>query len=206
MGSTALQAARYERCSLRGQGCGGGDRRPCRTPDTVPPLLVGAVRDDRRAELPGGHIKLARGEYAVTAPDEALEVRALCMLRLCACRFPAARSARPRSFSCSGATTVLKQSTGRLRPPNHISLFYCSAQAASQWPGTLGEQPPDVGTTPPQGALPLPAAVQGEPPPFRSSCSFPSRQAMEVPPTQGKTHRWTKPRSILEQDNNGYTL
>ncbi|KAL4441544.1 hypothetical protein ABPG77_002048 [Micractinium sp. CCAP 211/92] len=61
------------------------------------------VRDDRRAELPGGHIKLARGEYAVTAPDEALE-------------------------------------------------------------------------------------------------------AMEVPPTQGKTHRWTKPRSILEQDNNGYTL
>lgn len=34
----------------------------------------------------------------------------------------------------------------------------------------------------------------------------PPRQAMELPPTHGKPHRWTKPRSILEQDNNGYTL
>lgn len=31
-------------------------------------------------------------------------------------------------------------------------------------------------------------------------------EAMEVPPTHNKTHRWSKPRSILEQDNNGYTL
>lgn len=41
-------------------------------PASLPPS---AVRDDRRAHLPGGHLKLVRGEYDVTAKDEALEVR-----------------------------------------------------------------------------------------------------------------------------------
>ena len=40
-----------------------------------------------------------------------------------------------------------------------------------------------------------------------STCCPPSAvQAMEVAPTQGKTHRWGKFRHILDHDNNGYTL
>lgn len=31
-------------------------------------------------------------------------------------------------------------------------------------------------------------------------------EAMEVSPTQGKTHRWGKWRHILDHDNNGYTV
>lgn len=31
-------------------------------------------------------------------------------------------------------------------------------------------------------------------------------QALPVPPTPNSTYRWSKPRSILDQDNNGYTL
>ena len=68
-------------------------RAPCRALAVLP-----AVRDSRRAHLPGGSIKMTRGQYDVKAKDEALEVGA-CSPACLPAREPASSFAALRCVS-----------------------------------------------------------------------------------------------------------
>ena len=153
---------------------------PCPITPSSPP----AVRDHRRAHLPGGSIKLAKGAYEVAAKDEALEASA---------ERPCSRGAYGPGWLRGGKKKKYALGRGLRKPAGLGALKEGHAPPATMvaW----GPLPPTcLHTT----HLPDVAHVL----PTLRCCL----QALQTPPTPNKPYVWGKFRSILEQDNAGYTV